>query len=104
MDTFCKIANKELPATILYEDEYFMAILDIDPHTEGHTLIIPKKHIRNMSELSLESMVNIFHYINKREKELYDMDYDSIMMRINMGKAQEIPHLHIHMWGEKTAQ
>lgn len=102
MDTFCKIANKELPATILHEGDEFMAILDIAPHTEGHTLIIPKEHIRDMSELSKASMLKIFHYIQNREKELYAMGYDSIMMRINMGKAQEIPHLHIHMWGEKV--
>ena len=102
MDTFCKIANKELPSTILEEGGNFLAILDTAPHTEGHTLIIPKKHIRDISELSTTSMTEIFHYIQKRERELYAAGYDSIMIRINLGKAQEIPHLHIHVWGERA--
>ncbi|OHA86964.1 MAG: hypothetical protein A3A96_03440 [Candidatus Zambryskibacteria bacterium RIFCSPLOWO2_01_FULL_39_39] len=43
---FCKIANKEIPAHIIYEDDDFIAFLDINPQSPGHSQIIPKKHYR----------------------------------------------------------
>jgi len=43
---FCKIVNKEVPAEIVYEDNNFLAFLDINPRSPGHTLIIPKDHYR----------------------------------------------------------
>jgi len=43
---FCKIVNKEIPANIIYEDENFLAFLDIMPIKKGHVLVIPKKHFR----------------------------------------------------------
>jgi len=43
---FCKIVNKEIPANIVYEDDNFLAFLDINPISPGHSLIIPKKHYR----------------------------------------------------------
>lgn len=43
---FCKIANKEIPSHIVYEDEYFLAFLDINPQSPGHCQVIPKKHYR----------------------------------------------------------
>ena len=43
---FCKIANKEILAEIIWENNDFLAFLDIDPNTKGHTLVVPKKHFR----------------------------------------------------------
>jgi histidine triad (HIT) family protein len=43
---FCKIANKEIPAHIVYEDKNFMAFLDINPQSPGHVQVIPKSHYR----------------------------------------------------------
>ncbi|PIT96909.1 HIT family protein [Candidatus Campbellbacteria bacterium CG10_big_fil_rev_8_21_14_0_10_35_52] len=43
---FCKIINKEIPSHKIYEDEYFLAFLDINPQSPGHTQLIPKKHFR----------------------------------------------------------
>ena len=43
---FCKIVNKEIHANIVYEDDNFLAFLDIHPQSPGHTLVIPKKHYR----------------------------------------------------------
>lgn len=43
---FCRIVKKELPAETVYEDEKFLAFLDINPRTKGHTLVIPKEHFR----------------------------------------------------------
>ena len=48
---FCKIVKKEIPSKITYEDKNFLGILDTTPIVEGHTLIIPKKHFRNLLDL-----------------------------------------------------
>ena len=49
---FCKIINKEIPSKIVYEDNDFLAMLDIAPATKGHVLILPKEHASTLAELS----------------------------------------------------
>ena len=51
---FCKLANGEIPAATLYEDEDFRVILDANPASDGHALIIPKEHCRNLYDLDDE--------------------------------------------------
>ena len=48
---FCKIANGDIPAATLYEDEDFRVILDLGPASKGHALILPKEHAANLFEL-----------------------------------------------------
>ena len=55
---FCKIANGEIPAATLYEDENFRVILDLGPASKGHALILPKSHAANIYELSDEMAGN----------------------------------------------
>ena len=52
---FCKIINKEIPSTIVYEDEKVMAFKDINPVAPVHVLIVPKMHISNIKELNEEN-------------------------------------------------
>ena len=52
---FCKIANGEIPAKTLYEDDKFRVILDLGPATKGHALILPKDHYADLFELPEES-------------------------------------------------
>jgi histidine triad (HIT) family protein len=48
---FCKIVNKEIPATVVYEDENYLAFNDINPKAKVHILIIPKKHIERFDKI-----------------------------------------------------
>ena len=50
MCLFCKIAHHEIPSSIVYEDEHYLAFLDINPVTRGHTLIIPKAHFDDFTQ------------------------------------------------------
>jgi histidine triad (HIT) family protein len=50
---FCKIIQGEIPAKIIYEDEFTMAFLDLYPNSEGHTLVIPKKHCVDFTDADL---------------------------------------------------
>src|SRR2546428_6833937 len=62
---FCKIADKEADATVVYEDPHTLAFLDIHPLNPGHTLIIPKKHYPNMLEMPSEEAGRIFASVSR---------------------------------------
>ncbi|AAR39360.1 NEQ519 [Nanoarchaeum equitans Kin4-M] len=98
MCIFCKIINKEIPAYIVYEDDFVIAILDIYPMAKGHTLVIPKKHVTRLKELSEEEAKKLFAGLKKviEKIEKISPDYNII---INQGPkaGQEIDHLHIHI-------
>ncbi|MGE5404022.1 MAG: HIT domain-containing protein, partial [Candidatus Saccharibacteria bacterium] len=66
---FCKIINKEIGSSIVFEDERIMAIHDIKPLTPVHILIIPKKHLANLEEMD-ESDIDLLGYIQYRAREI----------------------------------
>ena len=63
---FCKIANKEIPSFTVYEDDIVYAFLDVNPDSDGHTLIIPKKHFTDLDDIDLETL----NHINKISKKI----------------------------------
>ena len=65
---FCKLANKDIPTNIIYEDEKFTVILDASPATKGHALILPKNHAANIYELPDEDAADIFVLAKKLAK------------------------------------
>ena len=56
---FCKIINSEIPSEIIYEDELVLAFLDINPTTNGDTLIIPKKHFQDILEIPDDILIHM---------------------------------------------
>ncbi len=102
---FCKIAKKEIPSEIVYEDEKFIAFKDIEPKAPLHLLIIPKKHILSVDHLGLEDkelIGELFLTAQKiaREKNVVESGYRLIF---NIGKdaGQTVDHLHLHLLGGK---
>ena len=94
---FCKIINKEIPSSIIYEDSDILAFLDINPTTNGDTLIIPKKHYKDFLEVPNEILVKMYEVAQK----LYPMykeklHCDGITISHNTDYGQEIKHFHIH--------
>ena len=67
---FCKIARKEVPAKILYEDDDILVMLDAYPDTDGHTLIIPKKHYEDIYEVPNDILIKMFDAARKETKNL----------------------------------
>lgn len=96
---FCKIANKEIPANIVYEDADFMAFLDIHPHTVGHVQVIPKKHFRwvwdvpsdRKSRPNIASYFEVVARIAAAQRKAFDTDW--IMSKVI---GDEV--LHAHVW------
>ncbi|MEA2112992.1 MAG: HIT family protein [Patescibacteria group bacterium] len=97
---FCKIVSGEIPCHKVYEDKNFLAFLDINPANLGHTLIIPKKHSKNILEMDDElskEMIIIIKKISKKIKTSLKSDGINILMNNEAGAGQIIFHTHVHI-------
>lgn len=90
---FCKIVHKELPSYTIYEDEQFLAILDISPVVEGHTLILPKNHYRWVHEV--ESFGAFWEVAQKIALTQIKVLAASSVVFATAGF--QVPHAHIHV-------
>ena len=95
---FCKIISKQIPAKILYEDEYSISFLDAFPISKGHTLVIPKKHFPQIQDMSSEINHGLFDTVHKMISKT-DLIKGSTLVLIHNGKGsgQEIMHVHVHL-------
>ena len=98
---FCKIVKKEIPSSIVYEDDKVLAFNDIAPQAPTHILVIPKTHVASLAELKDHSVLNdIFQVVNRlaSEKGIAKTGFRTV---INNGRAagQAVDHLHIHLLG-----
>jgi histidine triad (HIT) family protein len=92
---FCKIAKKEIPSDIVFEDKNFFAFLDINPVSHGHILIIPKEHIIWMQEANDKIISDIFILTKKLMLVMKKaMPCDYVQVSVN---GEEVPHFHIHL-------
>ena len=95
--------NKELPAKVVYEDDLIMAFHDINPQRKVHVLVIPKKHIPSVNDITPEDMEILRHLwvkVPEIAKKL-GIDKDGYRIIVNTGKhgGQEIYHIHYHLLG-----
>lgn len=102
---FCKIINKHIPATIIYEDEHVIAFDDISPKAPIHKLIIPKQHIETVNNIepSHAALVGkLFIVAAKIAKQLTIADDGyRVIMNCNKHGGQEVYHIHLHLIGGK---
>ena len=95
---FCKIVDGEVPAHIVFENSDYMAFLDINPHVEGHTIVIPKKHyrwvydIKNIGEY-WETIQTVTKQIDRALKPEF-LNYFTYGM--------DAPHAHVHILPRKS--
>ncbi len=95
---FCKIINGDIPSYKIYEDEYVYAFLDINPDSNGHTLVIPKIHTLDLDSIELDTLNNMFKAIKKIKINLENkLNCDGITLIQNNGEVQEVKHFHIHL-------
>lgn len=96
---FCKIVNNEIPSYKIYEDEFVLAFLDITQGTKGHTLVIPKKHIKNVYELDSFTAEKIFSVVPKIANAIKQA-FNPIGLNIvnnNEQPLQAVFHYHLHL-------
>ena len=95
---FCKIIKGEIPSYKIYEDEKVLAFLDINPQTNGHTLIIPKQHYKDIDDIDNNTLTHIIDTARKIKKELTEkLKCDGITLTQNNGECQEVKHFHLHI-------
>ncbi len=98
---FCKIVAGEIPNHTIYEDENFLAFLDVFPHALGHTVVIPKVHRHNFMELNDLEIEKIMLAVKRAmEKIKAVLNPDGFNVGWNDGPAggQVVPHLHVHIF------
>ena len=95
---FCKIIEGIIPSKTIYEDEIVKVFLDINPNTNGHCLIIPKKHIVTVNELDNSLITHILEVEKKMYKLLKDkLNIDGLTIVQNNEYGQEVKHYHVHL-------
>ncbi|MBR3398022.1 MAG: HIT family protein [Lachnospiraceae bacterium] len=97
---FCKIANGEIPAASIYEDEDFNVILDLGPVRRGHALILPKKHYADLFEIPEDLSFRALRVAKKVGAALMKgLSADGLQLTQNNGEAagQTIFHYHLHL-------
>ena len=100
---FCKIAVGAIPSKKVYEDVQLIAFHDIAPQAPVHVLVVPKKHISGVNELTDDDLAlvgHVYFVIQQLVREL-KIDESGYRVVVNSGKdgSQSVPHLHFHVLG-----
>lgn len=97
---FCRIANGEVPAAALYEDDDFCVILDMNPASKGHALILPKQHFANVCELDETLAAKVLPLAGRLGAAMQKaLGCDGFNLVQNNGEAagQTVNHFHMHV-------
>lgn len=96
---FCKIINGELPSKTIYEDEIIKVIMNINPNSNGHLLVLPKEHLENINNISTELVSHMFNVIKEKLYPLLKekLNCGGLTLIQNNELGQEIKHYHIHL-------
>jgi histidine triad (HIT) family protein len=103
---FSKIIRKEIPAKIVYEDDLSLAFHDINPKAPIHVLIIPKKPIASLEEVTADdqALMGHLHLVLQKVAALLGIAESGYRLVVNCGHdgGQEVPHLHFHLLGGRS--
>lgn len=97
---FTRIIAREIPATIVFEDEQIIVIRDINPRAKTHLLIIPKKEIQTVNDFVQEDSELISHMFFVAQSVSKDLGIsEGYKLHINVGEkwGQEVSHVHMHL-------
>ena len=99
MCVFCMIASHKIPSKVVYEDEKFIAFLDLTQTTLGHTLVVPKRHSKCIYDLNDEDAKEIMLVIKKVANKLKDSLHPIGINIVNNNERplQSVEHFHIHL-------
>ncbi len=95
---FCKIIKGELPSKTIYEDDLIKIIMNINPATNGHLLVLPKEHMVNIMDTTDEVIMHSIKVIRKLYPTLKEkLNCEGLTISQNNELGQEIKHFHIHL-------
>lgn len=101
--TFCKIIKSEKSTDFLFQDDSLVGLKDIRPHAPVHLLIVPRRHIRSLNDLTEQDKDIVFEMIMRakemaREQFIAESGY-KLVFNVERGGGQVIFHLHLHLLG-----
>ena len=105
-NVFAKILREEIPCTKVYEDKYALAFEDINPQAPQHVLVIPRGPYVSLDDFtakaSTEEIAGFMRAVGETARQL-NLAYSGYRILTNIGRdgMQEVPHLHIHIFGGK---
>jgi histidine triad (HIT) family protein len=103
---FCRIINREIPGSIVYEDERVLAFNDINPRAPTHVLIVPKRHITSLNDLSVEDDRLVGELVRRaaaigKERGISEGGFRTVF-NTNSDAGQTVFHIHLHLLGGRT--
>ena len=100
---FCKIIRGEAPADFVYQDDSVVAFKDINPHAPVHILLVPRKHIRSINDLTEADQSVVSELILRAQEIAEEMEIASsgykLVFNVERGGGQLVFHLHLHLIG-----
>ena len=103
---FCKITAREIPATIVYEDDRVLAFNDIDPQGPTHVLVVPKRHIATLNDLSPADDAIVGEVVRRAAAIAKERGIDvggfRTVFNTNRGAGQTVFHIHLHLIGGRS--
>lgn len=102
---FCKIISGEFSSRKIYEDEFTLAFLDISKDVDGHILVVPKNHVKNILDCDKETLARVFETVKKISNHLTEnCGYDGVNLFncSDESAGQSVPHFHIHIIPRKN--
>jgi histidine triad (HIT) family protein len=103
---FCRIMNREIPATIVYEDDKVVAFNDINPQAPAHVLVVPRRHIETLNDLGPDDDQIVGELVRRaaaiaKQRGIAAGGYRTVF-NTNREAGQTVFHIHLHLIGGRT--
>jgi histidine triad (HIT) family protein len=108
MCLFCKIVNREVPASIVYEDDHLLAFNDINPQAPVHILVVPKRHISTLTDLQPADDAIVGEIVRRaasiaEERAIAAGGFRTVF-NTNRDAGQTVFHIHLHLLGGRSLE
>ena len=97
---FCRIASAEIPAEVVAQDGYALAFLDIAPLADGHTVVVPRRHVATLEEMppaEIEALFRMVAHLSGPVRRAVGAAGSTIGVNNGAATGQTIPHVHVHI-------
>src|SRR5258705_4042611 len=103
---FCKIINREIPATIVYEDDRVLAFNDINPQASTHVLVVPKRHVATLNDLTDDDDAMVGELVRRAAAIANERGVSAggfrTVFNTNRDAGQTVFHIHLHLIGGRS--
>jgi histidine triad (HIT) family protein len=103
---FCRIVAHEIPAAIVYQDDRLVAFKDINPQAPGHVLVIPRRHIASLNDLSADDDALVGEMVRRASAIAGELGFSErgyrTFFNCNADAGQTVFHIHLHLLAGRT--